>query len=614
MEFIVGCNYWASNAGTEMWRDFDEKVIREDLEILSSHGIRCMRVFPNWRDFQPVMAVYGPGGNVAGYKLFEDREPENKYFLDEKMMERFGIFCKLCKEYNITLIVGLITGWMSGRLFLPPALQGKNIMKDSIARYFAQMFIKGFVKRFKDEEAIYAWDLGNECNGIGGAEERFDAAAWTEMIANAIRSNDNTRPVVSGMHSLGLDNTWTIDDQAEACDILTTHPYPLWVRLAYKDYTASFRTLIHATCETKYYSNIGNKPCLAEEIGTMGPMICDDETAADFIRLNYISNWANGALGVMWWCANEQIDLDSDPYSRNTCETELGMIDRYRNPKPVLKETKRMEKIISDFDFELPKATEDAVCLLTAGQDNWAATYMTYGLAKQAGLNISFAYSINGIPKADTYIVPSTCGTYIMPKNRLDQLRKNISEGAIAYFSIDTAMFPAFRDLFGMKVRESGNFNDLLTVNYKGVEIPFSRGRRYVIEEDGAEVIARDSLGIPAVTKYNYGKGTVYFVNFPLETMLVENNNAFDDNHCIIYKDIFKDLIKTHQITTDNKYVGITLHPDTNGDIYCVAVNYSGKEQTPDFKIKDGYKITEVYYGNVEKLDRCDSVVFKISK
>lgn len=40
MEFILGCNYWASNAGADMWRDFDVDAIRADLDALSRHGHR----------------------------------------------------------------------------------------------------------------------------------------------------------------------------------------------------------------------------------------------------------------------------------------------------------------------------------------------------------------------------------------------------------------------------------------------------------------------------------------------------------------------------------------------------------------------------------------------
>ena len=30
MEFILGCNYWASNAGIEMWKNFDAEAIKKE--------------------------------------------------------------------------------------------------------------------------------------------------------------------------------------------------------------------------------------------------------------------------------------------------------------------------------------------------------------------------------------------------------------------------------------------------------------------------------------------------------------------------------------------------------------------------------------------------------
>ena len=61
-------------------------------------------------------------------------------------------------------------------------------------------------------------------------------------------------------------------------DMLTTHPYPYFVPHCSKDKFSSMRTLLHATTETKYYSDLGRKPCLVEEIGNLGPMMCDNET------------------------------------------------------------------------------------------------------------------------------------------------------------------------------------------------------------------------------------------------------------------------------------------------------------------------------------------------
>ncbi len=42
-----------------------------------------------------------------------DRLPENEYYIDEEMIARFRIFAKLCEERGISLVVSVLTGWMS---------------------------------------------------------------------------------------------------------------------------------------------------------------------------------------------------------------------------------------------------------------------------------------------------------------------------------------------------------------------------------------------------------------------------------------------------------------------------------------------------------------------
>ena len=45
MDFILGCNYWASNAGADMWRCFDANAIEKDIKTLSEYGITHIRAF-----------------------------------------------------------------------------------------------------------------------------------------------------------------------------------------------------------------------------------------------------------------------------------------------------------------------------------------------------------------------------------------------------------------------------------------------------------------------------------------------------------------------------------------------------------------------------------------
>ena len=39
MDFILGCNYWASNAGADMWRNFDLKLLKKILRRFRKTGL-----------------------------------------------------------------------------------------------------------------------------------------------------------------------------------------------------------------------------------------------------------------------------------------------------------------------------------------------------------------------------------------------------------------------------------------------------------------------------------------------------------------------------------------------------------------------------------------------
>ena len=50
----IGANYWASHAGPAMWSDWRPDIVEQDFKKLSEAGIKLLRVFPIWPDFQPL--------------------------------------------------------------------------------------------------------------------------------------------------------------------------------------------------------------------------------------------------------------------------------------------------------------------------------------------------------------------------------------------------------------------------------------------------------------------------------------------------------------------------------------------------------------------------------
>ena len=608
--FLLGVNYWASNAGTEMWRQFDEKTIEKDLKILSENGVRDMRVFPNWRDFQPVKPNYGYAGFISEYVMESGEKPSNEYFLDEEMLSRFSLFLDLCDKYKIKVVVGLITGWMSGALFIPTALYGKNLITDPDALYFEQLFIKGFVKKFADRKTISAWDLGNECNCLSEVGHS-EARCWTALISNAIRAFDNNRPIVSGMHGLNLDGSWQIKDQAAWTDVLTTHPYPYFCRHTGIDAISSLRTTLHATAESLFYSHIGKKPCMAEEVGVLGPMVSSYETAADFLRVNLFSLFANGICGMMWWCNNDQNMLKTFPYTQNMLEVQLGLIDKDYNPKAPLLEIKKFGKFLDSLSFDLPETKKDAVCLLTKGQDHWGTSYMTYILSKRAGLNLKFAFADDDIPDSDLYIMPSVLGAEVMNKGSYKKLKEKVTLGATLYLSLDDCFLEGFEELTGLRVTDSYVATESFSAEISGKKIAFSKSRNFRLSPVSAEVLSYDNSGNVFASVSNYGDGKVYVVNAPIEDRLKEKHEAFTDDTDALYKEIFKDFIEKLPLRVENENVLSTFHPSGDG-AYAVLTNHSKNKVKPDLKLS-GYEISDVIYGDKDEIKGFDALVLKLN-
>ena len=391
-EFMIGCNYWGSKSGTEMWRDWDGASVARDLRELAQYGVRYMRVFPNWRDFQPVHAIRGWGGDLHEYRLHGTELLTDPAGLDEACMDHFAELCRAARENHIQLIVALVTGWMSGRMFAPPAVDGLNHITDPESLKWQTRFVRGFVRRFRDEPAICAWDLGNESNNLSRSPSRAASYAWTALISSTIRSEDATRPVMSGMHALSvnLSTTWTIQDQGELTDMLTPHPYLSPTVGGEVMPLTEIPTTMIPTFQCAFYSGIGGKPAMLQEIGTFNDQFGNKDLVAQNMRVNIWSAWANGAHGYLWWCAHEQLPLNFPPYSWSAVERELGLLNVDYSPKPVARMMRQLTAELDALKAELPGGAlppkrVDAVYVATRQEVPFHEATSAYAMAKQAG-------------------------------------------------------------------------------------------------------------------------------------------------------------------------------------------------------------------------------------
>ncbi len=599
-KFEIGCNYWASHAGTAMWNEWDAAVVEEDLARLKDAGIRIVRMFPLWSDFQPIKMHYNFSSREReiriGEKPLDLTTPEGEAGIDPIMVERFETFCRLAEKYELKLVVGLLTGWMSGRIFTPPALERLNLLSDSEAILWEIKFVRYMVRRFKNEKSILAWDLGNECNCMSDFK-KIDLLRWICDISMAIKVEDNTRPVISGMHGIvpGIDTKPSPKEISRDCDVLTTHPYPLFTRHCNTDPLGEMKSVLHATAESLFQADLSGNPCIVEEIGTLGQMVVSDEIGGDYARASCLSSWAHDLRAFLWWCANEQSALTKTPYDWNAVERELGLFKLDKSKKPVCENLGAVQLFIDEFEAEygaLPKRITDAVCVLTRDQDTWGVAYGAFMLAKQAGLDITFAYSEDVIPDADIYLLPSLFGGDITNKYKLEKLYKKVGEGATLYMSNDEMILSDF-------ARISGNVVDTRTTTGFSYDVELPTGGTVKLDASAnlrmhsvtSEVICRDENGDPAFTVNKLGCGKVYYCNYPIERIAGTKSGVISGKDAMPLYEFYKAMNLRNPekcAVSSDPYIGITEHPLSDGRRVLIVINHDKNDRKAEITLCKG--------------------------
>lgn len=619
-EFFIGANYWASNAGIQMWNRWDEECVKRDLDLLVEGNINVLRMFPLWSDFQPIEAYRNGGGNVRAVSrnaVEAIDSPETLAGIDPVMIDRMECFLNHSYGRGIKIIVGLLTGWMSGRVYVPKALDGLNLYTDPTALRWETRYIKYLVTRFKDHPAIVAWDLGNECNCFDNCSDRDTAYTWSALISNTIKSVDNTRPVVSGMHGLVPEGIWTAMDQGELTDILCTHPYPAFTPFCDTDPINKMKSANHAVAESLFYRGCGNKPCFAEEISVLGPMFGNDESACANVDMALFGLWAHNCMGFMWWCACNQSALTDTPYDWTGLERELGLIYADGTHVPMMDRMTAFSKFTKKFG-KLPERITDAVCVMLYGQDTWAEAYGTFLIAKQAGLDVEYMYCDNKLPDANAYIVPGL-KMYIEPTKRLwdDLLKKVHDDGASLYISMDGGMMSEFCATTGFELVTKSRSIRRHTTEFDGVKIGLETNYDMFMNAKTAKVLAVNEEGNPVFGVNDYGKGKVYFVSCCLESYAVATPGFTDGENAEDYYRIYKAMhLRNPQkiATADIHTVGLTEHIIDESSRYLLLINYEPYAQTVKITLDDTAYAAEwikSVYNNV-KMKSVGTGVFEI--
>ena len=625
--FFVGCNYWTKNAGMYMWSQWRPDVIEKELAELSKNGVEVMRVFPLWSDFQPLTGDCQIGGGYRGYRFRDNRPLPNWAGVDDEMIGRFAWFCDCAERHGIRLIVGILTGWMSGRQFVPEVFEEKNVLTDPGAVMWGTRFVKYFVSKLKDRKAIVAWDYGNECNCMG-ARAAGQAAFynWMDHIGMAIRSQDATRPVVSGMHSLSTVETAAapIRLNGEISDVLCTHPYQFYVPGCGREAFNTMRTELHPTAESLLYRDLGGKPCFVEELGNLGASCVSDARSAAGVRTVLFSAWANDLKGLLWWCNSDQEALEFPPYDNTPNERELGLLRQDYSPKPVMRELKAFQDFRASLPFaKLPPRKTNVVVVVPEKTDGWIPGFGAYLLCRQAGIDPVFAGAEHELPDAPMYVFCSgetdISFTYAAQRRVYEKAKKGAT--VLILYSGESRL-TKLREHAGVEV----DYCTLSACERHFALADCPERKMNVCDKTTARLIAREAevLGEttecePILTKFRCGKGWVMVANGPFDRQTIARTDVVQGESVMPYYLLFRAAAKVADVKTavtkgDCPWVALTEHPASDGKTVVVAVNFEPRAITCPIAI--GGSLGTIWRGDVTaeriRLAANEAAVFEV--
>ena len=581
----IGLNYWASDNATRMWKHWHPDTIEKDMEALERHAVRLLRVFPLWPDFQPIRLLRY-GGSVQATTdrevcLGEDElplpdTPAGQAGMDETMLNRFREFCDIAHRHNIRLIVAIMTVHMTGRHFVPPAMENRDIFSDPFALKWEMKFYDCFVRTMKDHPAIAAWETGNEMNYTGPVKSADHAWVWTKMMHDIIRLADPSRPIV-GVMAEGLDPmkaNWLIVDQGELADYASVHRYDI-LNSAASDGFLHLRILYRAATECRIISDIGGKPCFIEETGNWRNIALSLEGMGHTMKCLLWNAWREDCRAFLWWCAFDQQHLNFAPYHWGDWPgLEHGVFTANREAHPAAKALLSFGKMLEGLPFsELPPMKPDALCLT----DDLEVGSATYLLARQAQINLKFQATRSALTEAKVYFLPSVDNRGGISSEDWTKLLDQVRNGAVCYLSADDCNLPRLREFCGMQIVRRRKASAPMHCDLDGTHLSLNCGIEKSIQVESAEVLLACQNGEPLLLQNHYGKGTVFTLTCALEKILNDTPRGFDKPWWKIYRLV---MPVKRLISVSDSAVILTEHYFNDNQAAVIGVNCSDESET----------------------------------
>ncbi len=578
-----------------MWARYDSEVVSRELAVVASHGCTVTRCFCYWPDFMP--------------------EPE---VLDEQVMGRFIAFLDLHSEHGLRTIPTFIVGHMSGENWDPSWRNGRDLYRDVWLVSQQAWFVAEVARRTAGHPAIAAWLLSNEMPIYGRNGDEQAVTAWARLLVQALRSAGATQPVSTGdgawgIEATGNDNGFSLRRLAPLVDFIGPHTYP--------SSDDAVRQMLAAAFACELSGSFG-KPVVLEEFGLSSDMV-SGENAAHYYRQVLHSSLLAGARGWLAWnnCDFDNL-ADQDPYRHHPFEMHFGITDHAGRPKPQALELARFAALVTELSQRGWQRSGNEVALVVPEhfehtEPSWSHVpradirpnlFQSYIAAREADLPLALVRERDllsapgaAAPPARLYLMP--CAKFMMAPGA--QLVVRFARaGATVYTSyfagsgrdqigpwlpwLDQAFGVAHHLRYGVPDTVAA---DEVTVELvrnlgqltAGTKLSFpvageGPGRAYLpVEPAGAEVLAVDDGGRPALLRHRAGQGWMVLCTYPLEHMAASRPAANPEPTWQLYSALADEAGVNRRLRVDDPRV--VLGPITvGGNEAFLALNISPDE------------------------------------
>jgi endo-1,4-beta-mannosidase len=572
----LGANFWSRTGGPLMWRNYDAQTVLGELRVLREHGLAVTRSFFYWPDFMP--------------------EPDR---IDEELTARFADFLDRHTEMGMQTVPTFVVGHMSGENWDPSWRHGRDLYSDVWMVARQAWFAGEMVRRFGAHPAVCGWLITNEMPIYGGEAPRETIAAWAQIMVDAVRAAGGSQPVSLGDGAWGIeisgqDTGFSVADSARLCDFIGPHVYPVGDDLVRQNYAAAW------ACELA--STFGS-PVIMEEFG-LSSDFASDENAAHYYRQILHNSLLAGATGWLAWCNSDYDDLiHQDPYRHHGFELHFGLTDSRGRPKPQLAEMKafadvlaaadigRCERADSETALIVPAYLDTSFPFTDPGDRSYLAQtlHQSYVSARLADLAPAVTRESSGVAAgARLYLLPSA--KHLLSPTCYD-LERLAHDGATVYASYSPGdngnhpgpWFANLNSLFGIQhqlrnglvdpiddhqvtftfARDFGTITAGARLTFNVAGNPYSRA--YLpVRPDGAEVIAVDSRGRPALLLRAAGAGSLVLCTYPIEHMAAVTPGVNPEATSVLYDALAVHAGVSRLVTVDDPRVAadILVHQD----------------------------------------------------